>query len=328
MSDVPSSPVYIPKTIGQVLHRTFRLIRANLALFLGIASVPPAALMVSLGVIFGGILIPGLAHLQKNSTPAQNEQFEYFVVPAAIFVLLLYGIIFAPACAASAEAAVQADLGKPITFREAYAHAFHRFGRHVLLLILISLLSMGPVVLLEMGGLLAGRFFAHGKTSVSASAMFALIPGSILLFLGCFVVSVIVMLRLSLAYPASVTEDLSAVSALKRSKRLTKDARGRIFVVLLVVYAVTYIGYALVMYTTFLVFMVGALIGAGLHMQLPHALSVLLLCILMVAYSAVFVFFMAATWAGYSTALAVIYNDQRMRVDGMPSTIAPSGAAA
>src|ERR1035437_10255024 len=71
-------------------------------------------------------------------------------------------------------------------------------------------------------------------------ALFLLIPLIALLFIGAMVYGVIIAMRLSLAFPAALAEGLTAVAALRRSGQLTKGAKGRIFLVLLVVYALGY----------------------------------------------------------------------------------------
>jgi len=316
-----------PKTFGQILDRVFRLLRANLKLFVGIAMVPPLAFFLSIGLVMGGFVIPMYGSLPRNPSPAQDAQFGVVVLPAMIIIFLVYGVVFAPCFAAAAEAAVQADLGIRVTFRESYSNAFRRFWRHLLLLTLICALAMGPVIVLQLAASLIGALVARGN-SAPGPAVFVFLPVSILLALACFAFSIVVSLRLSLAFPASVTEGLTAVSALKRSNQLTKRAKGRIFVVLLVVYAVAYIAYLFAMVASLLVFGVVALFGSLLHMNLPLPVRIFLFCIGAIAALGVMVLFMAGSCAGYATALAVIYNDQRMRVDAQPAAVAPTGAPA
>src|SRR5579863_8481946 len=74
-----------------------------------------------------------------------------------------------------------------------------------------------------------------------------LFPFLSFLQMAAMVVGVIVALRFSLAFPASVFEDLTAWQAIKRSGVLTRGAKGRIFLVLLVIYAATYLAILLMM---------------------------------------------------------------------------------
>jgi hypothetical protein len=115
-----------------------------------------------------------------------------------------------------------------------------------------------------------------------------------------------------------VAEGLTASAAIKRSFQLTRGAKGRIFLVMLVIYAALYAG----IFVAEIVMGVAAAIGvgvaaaAGLHLAAPWSyigLGLLGLCGL-----AAMILFTALTYAAVTTALAVLYHDQRLRKDGPP----------
>ena len=128
---------------------------------------------------------------------------------------------------------------------------------------------------------------------------------------------ILLMLRFAVAFPASVEEGLTAWAALQRSAKLTKKAKGRIFLVLLVVYAVMYAVNLLFM----LIFVLLAAIGAGVAM-LAHVTQgspafFILIGLAVLGYLLVLVACTMFAYAAYSTTLAVLYHDQRLRKDGL-----------
>jgi len=72
----------------------------------------------------------------------------------------------------------------------------------------------------------------------------------------------------------------------------------------------------------------GFLAYSQMHLHLSTPAIWALMAFGGVAFLAFMVLFTAVNWAAYMTAFAVIYNDQRVRVDGVPPAIAPSGVSA
>jgi membrane-anchored glycerophosphoryl diester phosphodiesterase (GDPDase) len=139
-----------------------------------------------------------------------------------------------------------------------------------------------------------------------------------------FVIGFIISLRLTLAFPATVMENLSAIEALKRSNFLTRGARLKIFLVLLVIYAAAYLAMLLLMGGMLFVVAIGLFAFSGTHMGLTSPVMVFLAILAGLGFLALMVLFMACSWAGFTTALGVIYNDQRRCLD----QVQPSGAPA
>ena len=115
----------------------------------------------------------------------------------------------------------------------------------------------------------------------------------------------------------SVVEDLSARAALKRSSGLTCGARGRIFLVLLVVYAAAYavimVGVAVFLFLGTL----GAFAAISAHVAAGSPVFFILIGVAIAFYLIVMVIYASFAYAALNAALAVLYHDQRLRKDGV-----------
>src|SRR5580704_8313689 len=233
MSDAPPYPVYNPKTFGQILDRVFRLMRANFKLFVGIAVLPPGAFYALFALIAAAALWPVLQALPK--APSQEEILQPLLVfvPLMAVLTLLYMLVFAIYLAAASFAGVQADCGIKVTFRESYAVAWSHAGRYALLLLLLYLICFFPALVIELI-MLAGIGFTALHKAQTNPLMIVMFPILSVLQMAALIVGLIVGLRFALAFPASVIENLTAWQAIKRSGALTRGAKGRIFLILLV----------------------------------------------------------------------------------------------
>jgi membrane-anchored glycerophosphoryl diester phosphodiesterase (GDPDase) len=307
-------------TFGQILDRVYRLMRTHLKLFVGIAGVPAAAVflfmaaVVSFEVKIFGALMAG----NPISPPALPP---YFVVIFLIGepLLLLVCALYLPA---AVHAAVQADLGATVTFREAYRAAWSRFGRYLWLMILWTLYLIVPiVVVVAIATPIALMHFARGTASISGFPFF-LIPLVALLYLGFIVYSILIMLRFALAFPASVEENLTARAALRRSAQLTRGARGRIFLAILVVYAAVY---AVQLVCILVLGVVASLVALGAmlaHVAVGSPAFFTLVGLGVLGYALTIVVTSLLAYSALTTLLAVLYHDQRRRKES--STPAPA----
>jgi hypothetical protein len=311
-------------TIGQILDRTFQLIRANLRLFLGIASVPAAAtfaLYAALAAVLFLVLIP---RFSSHPDPAAIVRIFF---PAMMAVSVPMMAIFAIYLAAACHAATQANLGARIAFREAYDVACHRFLVYIWLLLLAYLIVEGPIFLL--GGMLssAPSFIGFNKASPSPFLL-VLLPLAFLFYLAATVYSILMALRFSLAFPASVAEGLPAWTAIKRSIRLTRGAMGRIFVVFLAIYVACYV-FTLVVFAVFaLAASLIVIAAAATHVHLASPLGYTGLGIAAVCALVGLFLYVALSWTAITTALSVLYHDQRLRLDAPPPALPATGAQA
>jgi hypothetical protein len=150
-------------------------------------------------------------------------------------------------------------------------------------------------------------------TSSGGVMPLALIPLGVLLYIAALVCSILMLLRISLAYPACVVEGLPAWNSLQRSMQLTKGAKGRIFLVMLVVYALTYL-VSLVCVAVFCV--VGALIAIAAilaHVAVGSPAFYILIGLGVLGYLLIMIASCLFSYSAFTTALAVLYHDQRLR---------------
>jgi len=234
-----------PLSLGEVLDRTAHLYRTNFLLFYGIAAVY-AGLLLFLGLCKVGVeAIMRAAHM-NSMVQALNW----------IFILVIYLVIFlfgAVPVAATTRAVAWLHLGEPATIRSAYASVLPRFWRYLWLMTLKTFFAWGPAILLYtlivVAMILAGfgNILLHpeaaptGAGNEPTTAFFVGIGMMILCFLlliPAFIVGVFMALRYALAVPACVVENLTARQALKRSIHLTKESRGRIFILWLLVFII------------------------------------------------------------------------------------------
>ncbi len=301
-------------TFGQILDHICRLMRAHWKLFFGIASVPAAAIFLFTAAVvnFEAKIIRTL----MAGNPISPSAFPpYFI---AIFLigeplLLLVCALYLPA---AIHAAVQADRGATATFREAYRAAWSHFGRYLWLLILWTIYLLVPFVVLAaaVAGGTAFTWMHHppGDTSIS-NFPFILIPVIVLTYLCVIAYSILIALRFSLAFPASMEEDLTARAALRRSAQLTRGSKGRIFLVILVVYAAVY---AVQLVCMLVLGVVASLVALGAmlaHVAVGSTAFFILVGLGVLGYVVAIVVTVLLVYSALTTALAVLYHDQRRR---------------
>ena len=317
-----STPHALP--LGQLIDRIFRLFWAHLRVFVGIAFPPITLTLFLLLAEAAVVLVPILSHLPASPNPGLifTAGVPLFVLQAAVSL-----IIFAIYFAAGSHAAMEANLGGRPTIGGAYRIARERARHYVLLASLCYAVCFLPMLLLELALFGIGATFAssHAAPGIGTFAFFVL---TMLLVQVALVYGVVMALRLSLAVPACVAEGLMARAAMRRSVQLTRGSMGRIFLVLLVVYAATYL----------LILVVEAMGFAGVSVFLfaigpSHFHSLTPSMWVGIGFAGLLLFFALAlctalTWAGIATALGVIYHDQRYHLEGVwPAAVVTGGAA-
>jgi len=318
-----SLPQTNPRTFGQILERLIELLKTRFRLLVGIAAVPALTLLALYVLLIGAMFLIGAwPHPADKADP---EKMLWAVFPAMLLGSLPVMAVYALFEAAGSYAATRADLGVEVTVLEAYRFAGQKVGRYVWLMVLRGLYVTLPVMA---GGILVGGgallFARMPHTGDGTAAAFFLFPLAALLYLGGFTYAVFMMLRLSLVFPACVCEGLTAGEAIQRSARLTRRAKGRIFLVALIVYAMSYLLEVAVLLVAAVLFGVSSLVGYALHLELASALGYLGIGLLAIVLAACFLLWISIVWAAYSTVFAVLYNDQRARIDGPPAA-APMG---
>jgi hypothetical protein len=317
--DSPVGPV-VPMTFGQILDRIFRLMRSHRKSFVGIGLLPIGAMFAIYAVLFGALYLAGVfphppAHL--NPTVIVGTIFPVILLFIPL-MFLVYGLYYG----ASTFAAVRADHGFSVTAGEAFRHAWSKAGRYAWLMLLRALIVAIPIAACAFA-IGAGAFLLGlvPRGNPNTAALFFLIPLAVLLYFGSIVYAIIVSLRLSLAYPACVCEDLTASQAIKRSGVLTKGAKGRIFLALLVIYAIGYAIFIVLYIVGMIVGGIAAVAGAG-HLQSAPPWVYILLGLLVACAIVIMLLWTVLLMAAYSTAFAVFYRDQCLRTDGLPRSLA------
>ena len=318
MSQMPAAglsyPGAVPLTIGQILDRVFRVFRARFWLFLRVSLVPSVILLIIYGALLGALYLAGFFPQPGHVADPQKVTSEFFPIVAGASLAIMGVMAFLET--ATCFAALRTDAGLPVTAREALGVVSGKLGRFVWLMILRMLIVFGPGMFCF--ALLAAVMVpaTHRTGNPHMAVAFVSLSVMVLLYLGWIVYAIFTMLRLALSVPACLAENLTAVESLKRSLQLTKNAKGRIFLVLLVVYAATYVAVFLLEIGMMVVGAAGMLLASLLPLHFAPPWSYVALGAGVVVGMFIFSMFMAATWALYATAFAVLYRDQRHRFEG------------
>ena len=165
-------------------------------------------------------------HQKNGGTVADSFVWTFLVLIVALAIPASLGAS-AVGEAAMSDAAARLFLGDKITIRSAYKATWKRGWRYVGLYLLQGLVIVGApavVFFIAMFAMIAGK--VRGVATNDNSPLFAGLLFLLLLILAVF--AVWMLLRLCLAFPASVVEQAPAWSALKRGVMLSHGSRGRI----------------------------------------------------------------------------------------------------
>ena len=289
-----------PLTLGEILDRTVQLYREHFLLFAGIYSVYAAVVMVL-----------NLAQISLTSWVIGPHPAGGLLALRGTVNLLkgLLILLFAGAAMAALNRAVTwVYLGEPATIRGAYMSILPHLGRYLWLMIIIAFFLYTPLLLV---GILFGVVIAASPGLVqtlnttgnpqSATAILMIFLILALVLLPWIVYVIFMALRYSLAVPACVVENLKARKAIRRSIELSKGARGRIFLMGLLIFIIAF-GLEVVAQSFLVILAIKHKGQIG-----PVALAV----------SQVMAFF-TNTFIGpiYAAGLALFYFDQRVRKEG------------
>jgi hypothetical protein len=292
-----------PLTLGEILDRTAQLYRSNFLVFAGIFSIYAGVALVL------NLLQIGLGVLIKSGNPA--VKFNWVLISTAVMEWIVLVLLLGAAIAAVSKAVSWVHLGQPATIRSAYAATLPRFGRYMWLMTITSFIAWLPVALLYLGFLLFFFLYvrpkgvlAHPNSAPNMQATLVLGLVSIAFFflvLPALAYGIVMTLRYALALPACVVESLNARPAIRRSIELSKGARGRIFVLFLLI-GVIKLGFLLISQSFFLAAVFKS------HGQVSPWLN---------ALSQVVAFF-TNTFLGPigATGITLFYYDQRVRKEG------------
>lgn len=320
MNDAPLSaplPILGSLTFGQTLDRVFHLLRSRFGLLVGVAAWPVLAVLGLTAAGFGVFLALFGFHPLAPIPPV--AQIVY-IVSAALLLSIVSLLVYALYLPAASFASVQADREATVTVRQSYQVACRNYARSLWLMILIGLYIAIPVAVfaLLIGGALALIRFA-AIAGPGHTAAFLLIPLIALLYIAIFVYSVFITVRFSAAYPACVTEQLTARASLRRSAFLTRGNRWRILGVFAICYAAAYALNLVVIALYAVVVVLGAVVAATVaHIGQNSPAFLVLLTLAGLAYVIVICACMIFSYAVCTVALGVLYNDLLRRKTPLP----------
>ncbi len=300
-----------PSTLGEILDRTVQLYRYNFWLFVGTAALPIMAafiLVIPIAIVFGVAIfaMPGIAGAETG-VPFIVRSVG-FVVAMVIF-LPLYIAIYAFSIAAITHAAVSVQRGEKLTIRAALKSARLRFWTYFWYLILqflfagfipicIAALFIGPLIYL--------------MSRISGELSSSIVLGFLVFLVGVAAIVVIAWLGLSYAMGVAVcvVEQKTAWQSLMRSWRLSQGTRGRIFVLYLLIMALSMLVSTIVYFLAAMVAGVASFIGNGSTVAV----------VAIIASGIVYVIGSIGTQIAIAPvpwiALVLFYYDQRIRKEG------------
>ena len=190
-----------PMTLGEVLDRTFTLYRERFLLFAGISALSYLLLMIFKFCV----LLFQRANLTNGapSTPSQSIGFIGTFIVGVFGALFLAFILVGIAQAATIWAVSELYLGREAGVGSAYSNSKSR-----ILVVLATILLVG---------LASGVAF-----------IFLIIPG---IYVAC---------RLAVAIPVVIVEHESPTTAMERSWQLTEGHVGQMFLLLVLVWVISY----------------------------------------------------------------------------------------
>lgn len=213
-----------PMSIGELLDRTFALYRRNFLLFVGIATLGPAAYLVFQLLTIGSAIVPGQT---RQPSPAAFASFGLGMFVGLI--IMLAGMALAHAATVRAVAAVH--LGRTITIGGAYKSLSGRVWRVLAVFGLVMLIvGVVAVVIIVTASVLASLAVIGGAQGGTAGTIAGGLIGIVAVVIGVLL-AITIYVRYSLAIQACVVEDLRPLASLKRSVALSKGARSRVLTI-------------------------------------------------------------------------------------------------
>ena len=236
-----AAPQFRPLSTGEVLDRTFALYRKRFWLFVGIGMLPAGMLLLSSSIrlIFlattnrTNVLRPMPGQLPMNSMMSSMLLLQAYTLPATILFLVAYGISHA----ATVDAVNRIAEGSETAVRAAFDAVRGRWLRWCGIVLRQFWSAMWPMlpgivgIFVTVGILAVPRFKSN---PVLIGSLFALAWA---LLIAGVVFGVLNYVRNTLAVAASVSENLGVGASMRRSKMLVAGRKGRIFLALLLLYA-------------------------------------------------------------------------------------------
>jgi hypothetical protein len=310
-------------TAGSVVSRVIELMRKRFKMFVAIGVMPlvaELALLIPLFVFFGVAMVRPGGEAFGPSAP------EFSVVMVLLLAVAMVGTLFVYALAETAAswAALRLDAGAEATARQAWQVAWQQPGRSCGLLLLRALRYAGPmlvpIVLLVAGS--AALAAGHSQEDPAPTAVL-LILLAVLLLVGGIVLGLVLYVADALSNAASVTENLSAWPAIRRSVALSRGARWRIFGVGFLLYLMVMALLMAFEIAGVIVFVLGAALFELLH--LGEVAAVVGTVLGAAVFLPLFVAYIGVVMTMQPLYQAVIYRDLRRLEPANPVVTHPGG---
>ena len=298
-----------PSTMGEILDRTVHLYRSRFLVFLGIAFIPTGVVLALFVVLFLSFALVGSSG--ASISPAVVGVVAFLVFGALFVVALpLLIVVTALGTAAMNHAVARLWQDEKITIREAYRIARQRGWSYIGLFLLEALIVwVAPMAVWIVLVIVSTALAAVGQSAGMGAAGALVALGTFAVVIAMAVYCIWMLLRLCLAFPACVVEQIGATTALRRSISLSRGTKGRIFLLYLLGTALNYL---LTLAITIPAFIVIALVPAATNPKFAQTLGAVMV---FVVYGAAFAI-QALTKPVYGIALMLFYYDQRIRHEG------------
>jgi hypothetical protein len=208
-------------TTGEILDRTFFLYRSDFWLYVGLASIAAGVNVLT--------SIARLTYLHFKGVAVTSPGAAFVGVGFSVVGAILYFAAYCVTHAATVSAVSSIYLGEQTSMGKAFEAVKGHWLRYCLIALWQSW-SAGWVFVLMIApiGFMAGLGIRNFNGLIALLAFFALAG---------LVYGVVAYIRNSLAIPAAVMEDLEVPRAMRRSKQLVAGRKGRIFLLLLLLFA-------------------------------------------------------------------------------------------
>lgn len=299
-----------PLSLGEVLDRTAQLYRSRFPVFFGIGVIPSGAMLAFFAAWVAFFAWIGSTATNGRPAPAALAVSVGFVGITGLIAMPTFIAATALEWAAMSYAAAVLHLGESISIGAAYQFAWRHGWRHVGLFLLIAMaIGVAPFSAFLAGGVLVS-FLTLLAGNAGRNAMIALVGFLAFIFvIGVMAVTLWVLLRLALAFPACVVERINAWHAAKRAWTLSVGTKARVLVLGLLGTALSWIlalGFSLP--AMILITLIPGLRG-------PRHDQLLGMIVLFVWYG---VWFAAQIFVRpiFGIGLTLFYFDQRVRKEG------------
>lgn len=295
-----------PLTLCEILDRTAQLYRRNFLLFAGVAAAPTGVLVAVFVVVGAAIALIGVT---VRGTLPPDLLTGLFVV-----AILLVGAPIGIAATVFSHAgltrtAVSAQMGERPTIREVLKGVWPRFWRYLGLMVL-QVIFAGLIPGAVAGAIVAILAYFGFRADNGSAVDFGTGFLAVLLMLAALVYIVWRAIGYSMGMAACIVEGKPAWESLNRSVKLSKGTRGRIFLMFLLVWALSVV---LSMIAYIPMIMVVATVTAIGHGAEYAAITTIVAEILNLLFNFALQTLITPV---YVIALVLFYYDERIRTEG------------